>query len=309
MDRRRFVPSTEGLEGRALLATSLFGSASANNNPAVEVPWTFPLKVHRIERLPFHLEQNKPGRILPAATLKQLQNDLLDIAAKLHPPGSAVLEAYNSALRKVSPSSSLSVTDAHLLSHVFGRAVMAAGATPQQVANLQNDMNALAKVDANSPQPVFLATNDYTLVLETILAVGRPIRRPVAPQLAAHQGKRLNPNAGITTHHQPTLVGTYDAFNTIQIVDANGNVYGQAPVIKNGPTESNGEALATGRYTVTFDKPLADGLYTFYVRAVDSFGNVSHPSPPFKIKVVTPPRIQAINAGVGVPGGPLALKH
>src|SRR5262249_29399491 len=148
------------------------------------------------------------------------------------------------------------------LNHSFGVVVTATGATPQQVTNLRNDMNGLARFDANSPQPVFLATNDYTLVLETILGVGRPIRRPEVPVLAAHNGTHVNANAGITPKRQPKLVGTYDAHAQIQIIDAAGKVYGSAIVQPNGPTESNGQALATGRYTVKFDRPLADGLHT-----------------------------------------------
>src|SRR5947209_3053904 len=71
MDRRRFVPSAEGLEGRALLANSLFGSRiSASANVAQEVPVTFQLKEHRIERLPHFLELIKSGRFLPTDTVK-----------------------------------------------------------------------------------------------------------------------------------------------------------------------------------------------------------------------------------------------
>ena len=51
MDRRRFVPSTEGLEGRQLLATSLFGTTKPNSNPDASVPFTYFVKEHRIERL------------------------------------------------------------------------------------------------------------------------------------------------------------------------------------------------------------------------------------------------------------------
>ena len=89
MDRRRYVPSTEGLEGRALLATGLFGGTTSKSiDPAQEVPVTYALKEHRVERLPHFLELIKSGRYLPADTVKQLQADLLDVAANLHAPGS-----------------------------------------------------------------------------------------------------------------------------------------------------------------------------------------------------------------------------
>jgi hypothetical protein len=308
MDRRRFVPSTEGLEGRALLA-SLFGNGTSNANALDDIPMTFALKEARIERLPFFMEQFRPGRFLPADTIDQLKTDLLAVAAKLHRPKPATLDAFNSEIRDVISSSSLSVADAKGLSHSFGVVLTSAGATPQQVANLQRDMNELARVDANSPQPVFLATNDYTVVLETVLAVGRPIRRPSVPQLAAKNGQRVSPTVGVTTLRQPVMVGNYDAGATVQIVDTNGAVLGSAVVTKNGPTQSNGVAQATGRYEITFDKPLADGFYTFHLRAIDDHGNVSHDSPAFKLKVITGPKEKTAAERLAPPGGPLSLKQ
>jgi Big-like domain-containing protein len=308
MDCRRFVPSAEGLEGRALLA-SLFGSSTSNANATQNIPETFALKEARIERLPHFMELFRSGRYLPPDTIAQLKIDLLAIAAKLHAPGPVVLNRFNSLLREVEPSSSLSVADARGLNQSFGAVVTAAGATPQQVQNLKNDMNELARVDANSPQPVFLATNDYTIVLETILAVGRPIRRPTVPQLAAHNGVRVNTNVGVTTQRQPLLDGTYDAGATMQIVDANGNIYGAALVKQNGPTESNGVANATGKYEITIDRPLANGLYTFYVRATDAEGNMSHNSEPFKLKVISRPGTHTATEQLLPPGGPLNLKQ
>ena len=143
MDRRRYVPSTEGLEGRALLATGLFGGTTSKNvDPSQEVPVTYELKEHRVERLPHFLELIKSGRYLPADTVKQLQADLLDVAATLHAPDPNTLLGFNTRLRQVDPSSSLSVADAAGLSRSFGVAVTSTGATTQQVNNLVNDMNA-----------------------------------------------------------------------------------------------------------------------------------------------------------------------
>jgi hypothetical protein len=307
MDRRRFVPSTEGLEGRAML--SVFGNTltTTTTNTSQNLPQTFQEKERRIDRLPSYMEKLQPGRFLPADVTAPLQTDLRAIAARLHPPGSAVLDGFNSRLRDVIPSPSLGVSEAKTLNRAFGVVLAHAGATPQQVENLQNDMNALARVDAKSSQPVFLATNDYTLVLQTALGVGRPIRRPGVPVLAAHNGTRVNPNFGITPRHQPTLVGTYDAHSVIQIVDDSGRVYGAAEVKANGPTSSNGQSLANGKYDVTFAQPLADGVYTFHVRAVDVEGHTSKPSQSFKLKVITDTRIEPNPATTSTPGGPLGL--
>jgi Bacterial Ig-like domain len=305
MDRRRFVPSTEGLEGRALL-TSLFGSSTSQNDPIDTVPMTFKLKAARVDKLPGYMEQFRSGRFLPADTIAHLKDDLIAVAAKLHAPGTDVLNGFNARLRSIQPSSSLSVADAKGLNQSFGVVLTAAGATPQQVANLQNDMTQLTKVDTQSPQSVFLATNDYTVVLETVLAIDRPIRQPVPPQLAAKDGIRVNILNGVTTKSQPLLVGNYDAFATVQLVDATGAIFGGAVVKKNGPTQTNGVDNATGNYEITVDRPLAPGLYTFYVRALDQYGNVSNYSHPFHLKVNTPK--QGVVTEVLIPpGGPLGL--
>jgi hypothetical protein len=312
MDRRRFVPSAEGLEGRALLASSIFSFSKPSRNPVSDVPATFELKAHRTERLPVHMEQIRSGRFLPPDTIKQLQANLLAITTKLHAPGPtskngyAVLDGFNSRLRQVNPKASLSVADARGLNHSFDNVLQAAGATPEAISNLNNDMNALVKNDVASPQTVFLATNDYTVVLQTILGIGRPIRRPESAQLAARNGTRVGRSFGVTPKDQPTVVGNYDAFAEIQVVDKDGVVFGTSFVKKTGPTQSNGVAEASGKYAVTIDRPLANGLHTFYIRAIDQYGNMSHPSPPFKIKVNTN-LIHHHTSAAAVPGGPLAV--
>ncbi len=53
------------------------------------------------------------------------------------------------------------------------------------LAAIKADMNQLARADSQSRQPIYLATNDYTLVLQDTLAIGRPITRPGIPELAA----------------------------------------------------------------------------------------------------------------------------
>ena len=313
MDRRRFVPSAEGLEGRALLASSIFSFSKPNKNPTDTVPMTFTLKNHRIQRLPVYMEQIRSGRFLPAATLNELQADLLAVATKTHAPGAPasngyqVLNGFNSGLRQVNSHASLSVEDAAVLKNSFDNVLTAAGATPEAIANLNDDMTALAKNDTNSPQPVFLATNDYTLVLQTILGIGRPIRRPDSAQLAAGNGKRVGRNFGVAPKDQPTVVGTYDAYAQVQIIDKAGEVFGSSFVKKAGATQTNGEAQATGKYAITFNQPLPNGLYTFFIRTIDQYGNMSHPSPPFKIKINTD-LIHTDATADSVPGGPLGVK-
>ena len=90
MDRRRFNPSAEGLEGRALL--SLFGGSGAKAAQAnlQNIPTTFKQKELRIAHLPFFLEQEYPGRFLPEDTIKKLQADLTSVIASLHDPNLAL---------------------------------------------------------------------------------------------------------------------------------------------------------------------------------------------------------------------------
>jgi hypothetical protein len=311
MDRRRFVPSTEGLEDRALYATNIFGPPAATpttSTAASTVPSTFKLKIHRIERLPFYLNKFGPGRFIPSDVMQPLQNDLTQIAAKLHPPGSTVLQVYNDGLRPILTHSSLSPADVTQLNNDFGTAVAAMGATPEQVANLQKDLENLAKFDTTLTDPVFFATNDYSTVLQTIIAVGRPIRRPDVPELAATQGTRINANVGVTSLRHPTFIGYYDAYGNVQIVDSSGKVYGEAAVAPYGPPVVNGIAQATGRYKLNIDVPLTDGLYTLYARAVDDFGNVSDLSAPFKLLVISPGERDEPGV-VDTPAGPLALQR
>ena len=276
MDRRRFVPSPEGLEGRMLLSVARPSSAiKAARTPVANTSSTLAEKELRIERLPFFLETLQPGRALPGATIARLQADLNTIVARLQPPPSQVLDAFNLGLRDVIPNASLSVEDARTLNRLFGEVLAAAGAPPQSVANLQADMSELIQADTNGPNPVMLATNDYALVLQTALGVGRPIKAPAPPKLAAADRARgLGPN--VTANRQPTLTGTYASGHTIEILDAEDDL-----VLGAGPVGSD------GTYAAKFSSPLEDGTYKVRVTAIDAEGHVSSPSRIYTLKVVT----------------------
>jgi hypothetical protein len=92
-------------------------------------------------------------------------------------------------------------------------------------------------------------------------------------------------NDNRTTNPQPSLVGTYEANTTIQIVDPNTQaVLGSAP------------AAANGQYSVRFASPLAPGTYTVRMRAVGPQGATSLFSRPFRFVILQP-----------TPQGPRAL--
>ena len=70
MDRRRFAPSPDGLEGRMLLSTARPASAiTAAQAPVANLSSTLREKELRIERLPYFLQTLQPGRVLPGATI------------------------------------------------------------------------------------------------------------------------------------------------------------------------------------------------------------------------------------------------
>ncbi len=276
MDRRRFVPSSEGLEGRALL--SLFGTTtnSTNKVDVSSLPLTYLQKQARITRLPYYLDQLQPGRFLPADTIADLQSNLTQIAGVVpHAPNTNLLNAFNKTLRDAMPKVSLSAQAAESLNHVFGVVLKDTGMSPEVIARLQEDMNQLARSDSQGRQPIFLATNDYATVIQDTLAIGRPIARPGIPDLAVFSGKRIKEGIGATTVHRPVLVGSYLPGTTtlaspvgtaIQAIDADGNVVGSALVDRGG------------KYEMTITTPLAYGTHVLRVRAVDLQGLVSNPS-------------------------------
>src|SRR5947209_2032834 len=139
MDRRRFVPSSEGLEGRALL--SLFGHTKTVQSVNVsDLPLTFLSKQARIDRLPHYLDQLLPGRFIPPGALSDLQTHLREIAGKIpHSPPSQILDIYNRDLRVTGPQASLSVKSAETLDRNFGLVLSHTGMAPDLVAALKAD--------------------------------------------------------------------------------------------------------------------------------------------------------------------------
>ena len=316
MDRRRFKPSAEGLEGRALL--SLFSGLNYtkyNTTVSIEdLPKTYKEKELRIAHLPYYLLQEDPSRFLPSTVTSQLQTDINTVVAELHAPTAPVVDAFNAGMRKLMPQNNLSQQNALFLSRSFSDVLEKSGATPQEVTNLQTDMNQLALVDAHSIQPSTLAREDYALVLQTTLAVGRPMITPTSPSLHANDGiKTDGGRLGLTTDHNPTMVGSYPAGASkdgevwIQIVDQKtGAVYGTMPVSSGGTYSIKLTYLPVGTYYLT-------------ARSSDEVGHLSDESNPFILKVktaaLTPKERVQVLVGVpkttttaaATPGGPLGL--
>jgi len=276
MDRRRFVPSSESLEGRSLQAAvnpfNPFGFQVTSN---LNVPISYQQKALRIERLPYYLEKIRPGRFIPAPEIQEIKDALFNMMDAIHRPPPAALNHYNYELRPVISKQSLPASDIHGLNFAFGK-VLQSAQTP--FASIQLLSAALfqmvSQVDTASPQPAYLGTNDYTLVLQTALAIGRPMPSPALPKIARNHGVQVDTQHIKTPLHHPTLVGTYHFHTYIQIVSPAGIVFGTTNVHKNN------------NYKLTISTPLPVGTYAFRLRAVDDVGHISRLSKPFLIKVV-----------------------
>ena len=153
MDRRRFVPSADGLEGRALL--SLFGggqTASAALATSLQnLPANIPEKMKRIENLPYFIDLFQPGRYIPPQTMANIQADLVEVAANLHLPPSEYIKGFNINLRHTLPHNTLGPDTAKILNHSLSVVLVQAGTDPTIVQSLSNDMNQFALVDSKSP--------------------------------------------------------------------------------------------------------------------------------------------------------------
>jgi hypothetical protein len=277
MDRRRFVPASEGLEQRGLLSTTpnlsnIFGF-QVNTN--LNIPITFQQKELRVEHLPYYLSKIRPGRFLPKPEMQTIQSDLFQFISKLHKPATATLDQYNRDLRPIVDKQSITAADANTLSKNFGSVLTAASASPAALDSLKATVFKLVtQVDTASPEPAYLATNDYSLILQTALSIGRPMPSPILPKIAKNQGIQANSDHIKTPLRHPTLVGTYHFHTHIQVVTPGGEVVGVTNVRKNN------------NYRVTISTPLSPGVYQFRIRAYDDGGNLSRPSRLFEIKVV-----------------------
>jgi hypothetical protein len=316
MDRRRFVPSSEGLEGRALLSSIFPGgqsTTSLGHNPDADVPVTWRQKQLRVEHLPYYLNQLQPGRVLPTDFTKQLQVDLVTVIGQTRKPNYHTLINFNQNLRPILTDASLTVGAAKTLSHDFQMVLSTSGATDQQVANLVDDMNTLTQIDSQSKQPVYLATNDYSLVLQTFLGIGRPIQLPAAPQIAQVDGTRADVSHGTTPKIDPRLVGTYGVGNSVGVYAGSpSGGFNSTGVTMQVIDNHTGEVLGSGQvnpndgnYIIYFNSPLSNGVYELRVRAVDPQGHMSDPSPLYLLKVHHREPAALIH-GAATPLGPLA---
>jgi hypothetical protein len=310
MDRRRFRPQTEGMETRMMLSTATAGSAASTASAATGLvtpatnqvlPITIQDKLARIERLPGSLRTLSPNRFLPQDTIAQIQQGLTSMVSLLHPAPSDALRTYNYAMRDIVSRPSLRAQDARVLNNAFISVLNASGAPAEATSQVAEAMDSLVtKVDTASIQPVFLATNDYAMVLQLALVVGQPMPAPMVPTITKATGSQVGTRHSVSPVSQPTFVGTYQANALLQIYN-----------------QDTGEVLGTGtpaknsQYEIQISKPLEVGTYRLRVRAVDEAGHLGNSSPYFLLSIV-PPRNQAspsVQVARTTPAGPVTAMN
>ena len=198
MDRRRFVPSPDGLEVRTMLSTtgSMFGNSVGTAQP---VPITFQQKEQRIQNIPNNLRALQRNRYLPPDTIQQIQLGMNQIMSQMTQPPPQALSNYNQLLRGIVFNTSLSANNIQTLNHGYGAVLKAAHTPDPGFTTLVNSVNQLvSQVDTASIQPVFLATNDNAYLLQLAVVIGQQMPAPAAPTISKATGHQVNPRVALT---------------------------------------------------------------------------------------------------------------
>lgn len=291
MDRRRFVPSSEGLEVRNLLSTvaapavqtaTTVAAPNAAASRAAQVDGTsataetIQTKLKHIENLPFFLGRLTKDNQLPDPAVKEIQGGLYSIVAQLHPSKSSLVQKFNLDLRRTLTNQNIRPTDAQTLNNDFDAVLEAAGAPAASRAALRNGMNQLAQFDSSQRNSAIVVANHYATVLQVALGSGRPLLKPNAPRLVTAE-RATSGKMDITKNPQPTFVGNYAAGAQIEIVAENGEVLGI------------GQVDNSNNYRVQINRQLPDGKYTVSARATDESHTYFSPlSKPYTFTIRTP---------------------
>jgi hypothetical protein len=300
--RRRYIPSPDGLETRTMLSTtnSGLGFFGGGLSTTQNLPVTFQQKSQRIQKVPQNLRALEPSRFLPVDTVQQIQTGLFQVMGQMHQPPPQTLSSYNLAMRNIVFHSALTPQNAQLLLHSFNGVLKAAGTPPAGLNTLTTAMRQLVtQVDTASVNPVSLATNDASYILQLALVLGQRLPAPQAPTIVQTSGTEIKPGASVTPLMHPVFSGSYNYGTTVRIVDPahNNAVIGAGVVSKNG------------QYQIKVDMPLQAGTtYRLRLQAVDEVQHPSKLSRQFVVKVV-PPRRQAVTVGAATPGGPLTTSR
>jgi len=277
MDRRRFIPGPDRMEGRMMLSTAT-AAAPVSTLAVTDVPYTIQQKMTRIERLPINMRSTAPNRVLPESLISEIQQGMTDSISSMNQAAPEAIKVFNNVLRDVVSRPSLRAQDARALNNAFTKVLVTAGASTENIDRIATNLETLTTtVNTAQGQPVFLSTNDYAQILQTTLIVGQPMPAPSPPTISRDSGAQADARNSVSRTPQPTFVGTYEARAQMQIFDdATGEVYGEA------------QSGANGRYTITFNRPLDLGSHRLRIRALDELGHVGRASGVFNLKIVEP---------------------
>jgi hypothetical protein len=325
MERRRYIPSSLGvpaeLETRQLMSASpatpppfvvpppsdyniayykqifkdqkkgtALGNIFGSTTVAPDLPPTIPLRLKRIDHLPFILYAYERDRALPESVIGPIQDDLRATLTLLTPPNSTVLLEFNRVIRGLDPTHNLPQPDATSLLAAFDDVLKGTGMADDLRVKFIADMQKLAALDAAGPEPSIQAVNDFSIISQVVQSVGQPLPAPEAPQVLSDE---LQHNTHITGHRQPTFVGTVPPDIQVVITLANGGII------------ASGKSDSTGAYTLKSTTTLPDGVYLAKASTFDD-GYFSLQSRAFRFQVVTTPHERAAAAAAtAVPRGPL----
>lgn len=203
MDRRNcFIPWSDRLEGRQLMtaaaavlpqaayATVLANSPTATPTTgskgqaraarAVSPQAAFESAVtgtrqNRIKQLPGYLFLVNSNRKLPASIVQALQDDMQAIQNTLKAPPQPLVNAMKDAMKDAGTTATISESNAKVLNDRFGQLLKYSGASPDVTKQFQKDMNDLVRLDTQARNPALTAVNDYGIMTQYVLSVGRKV--------------------------------------------------------------------------------------------------------------------------------------
>lgn len=163
------VSTLQATQARAQTVTAAATTSQSNMEK------TLATRNQRIDRLPAFMRSTQVGRFIPQEPLTGLQNDLRSIIGTMKPPPQAVSKNFITQIRSTLARPSVSSATIAGLNRSLGD-ILAAGNVPAgTIQSIQQNLTAIAQNNIGGRTPNFLVANDYTLVLQTALAVGKPI--------------------------------------------------------------------------------------------------------------------------------------
>ncbi len=186
MARHSFVPWSDHLESRELLSTVAPPGLAPRTAQLSQLPATpgsqrvFLLTEQqqrsRIENIEIFLRQVPMARQLDPDGVALITEGLFEVQGQLGRPAPRAIELFNDVLRDAQPSENLLTSQAIGLNRAFGLTLESAGASVEAIDKLQSGLILLAQGNTQASFSALVTSNDYSLVLQTAIGVGRQPR-------------------------------------------------------------------------------------------------------------------------------------